>query len=187
MGRYISTGIIFQYQFEKSGITGVETPEIKQQIIDQFPPEIYEFEEDEKNLFFSLSGKVQASDVISAMNLYYSLVGRQKYYEEEMKKVTKILDGKTVEEAYYAAQNSPSYIYQTFELGFRYGYYGYPLTLNGKRKFYEVHIDGVKIESSPAKTSTEDDLLSYDFFTDLLRYRMKPERMADAMLVYLSP
>ena len=37
------------------------------------------------------------------------------------------------------------------------------------------------------KTITEDDLISYDFFTDLLRYRMKPDKLADAMLIFLSP
>ena len=53
--------------------------------------------------------------------------------------------------------------------------------------FCEVSMSIIMIDASSAKTDTEDDLLSYDFFTELLRYRMKPERLADAMIIFLSP
>lgn len=41
MGRYISTGIIYQYGFAKSSIPGIESQEVKQQVIEQLFPEIY--------------------------------------------------------------------------------------------------------------------------------------------------
>lgn len=77
-------------------------------------------------------------------------------------------------------------LYNT-ELGYCYSYYAYPLVIEGEKRFVSVHVSIVTIDSSSVKTSTEDDLASYDFFTDLLRYRMKPDKLADSMIIYLSP
>ena len=60
MGRYISTGIVFQYRFSKTEIerqferrfwNRKPFSEMKQAIISQLFPEIYHYEEDENNLF----------------------------------------------------------------------------------------------------------------------------------------
>ena len=64
--------------------------------------------------------------------------------------------------------------------------YAIPLVINRGRKYYPVHIWSIMIDNASAKTITEDELLSFNFFTDLLRYRMKPLKLADAMLIYLS-
>ena len=186
MGRYISTGIIYQYGFAKSSIPGIESSEVKQQIIEQLFPEIYDFQEDEKYLYLGLSSSITVSDLISAMGAYFSLIGLTKEKSEEFERVKILLEGKNIEEAYEDAEIKPSYLYQADELGDSYGYYAIPLVINGKRKFYPVHIWSIMIHQSSAKTITEDDLLSYDFFTDLLRYRMRSVKLADAMLIYLS-
>lgn len=186
MGRYISTGIIYQYGLAKSSIPGIESSEVKQQLIEQLFPEIYDFWDDDYFIYFTLSSKIIVSDLISAMESYLNLVGLIKEESEEFEQVKNILAGKTIAEAYAEAEKKPSYLYQADELGFSYAYYAIPLVLNGKRKFYPAHIWAIMIDQSNAKTITEDDLLSYDFFTDLLRYRMKPAKLADAMLIYLS-
>ena len=178
MGRYISTGIIYQYGLAKSSIPGIESSEVKQQLIEQLFPEIYDFWDDDYFIYFTLSSKIIVSDLISAMESYLNLVGLIKEESEEFEQVKNILAGKT--------EKKPSYLYQADELGFSYAYYAIPLVLNGKRKFYPAHIWAIMIDQSNAKTITEDDLLSYDFFTDLLRYRMKPAKLADVMLIYLS-
>ena len=59
--------------------------------------------------------------------------------------------------------------------------------LEGEKRFYSAHVSIITIEASSAKTVTEDDLLSYDFFTELLRYRMKSDKLADSMIIFLSP
>jgi len=186
MGRYISTGIIYQYGFAKSSIPGIESPEVKQQLLDQLFPDIYEFQEDEDYLYFGLSGSITASDIISAMGAYFSLRGLANETSEEFERVKKLLEGKTVGEAYEIAEKKQSYLYQADELGYSYAYYAVPLVINGEREFYPVHIWSIMIDQSSFKTISEDDLFFYDFFTDLLRYRMKPETLADAMLIYLS-
>ena len=186
MGRYISTGIIYLYGFAKSSIPGIESPEVKQQIIEQLFPEIYDFQEDDKYLYLSLSSSLAVSDLISAMDAYFSLIGLTHKESEEFERVKRLLDGKTIKEAYEQAEEKPSYLYQADELGYSCAYYAIPLVINGRRKLYPVHIWSIMIHQSSAKTITEDDLLSYDFFTDLLRYRMKPVKLADAMLIYLS-
>ena len=186
MGRYISTGIIYQYGFAKSSFPGIESPEVKQQIINQLFPEIYDYREDENYLYFCLSRNITVSDLVSVMGAYISLIGFTKEKSEEFEQVKKRLEGKSIDEAYEEAEDKSSYLYYADELGYPYAYYAIPLVINGRRKFYPVHIWSITIHHSSAKTMTEDDLLSYDFFTDLLRYRMKPEKLADAMLIYLS-
>ena len=97
------------------------------------------------------------------------------------------LQGKSIGDAYEMAEDDPSYLFQKMRLGNNYGYHAYPLVIGSKKMFCEVSMSIIMIDASSAKTDTEDDLLSYDFFTELLRYRMKPERLADAMIIFLSP
>ena len=188
MGRYISTGIIYQYGFEKSSIPGIESPGVKQQIVDQLFPEIYGIQEDENYLYFGMSGDVSVNDLFSVMNYYYDLRGGLDDVErEEFERVKDLLKGKNINDAYELSKQKPSYLYYSEELGFSFLYFGVPLVINGERKRYPVHVWCIAIDSSSAKTITEDDLLSYEFFTELLRYRMKSLKLADAMLIYLSP
>ena len=196
MGRYISTGIVFQYRFSKTEIERQferrfwkrkPFSEMKQAIISQLFPEIYDYEEDENYLFIYLSDSLKGDDVIATIKAYYALVGINERESHEIDKISEMLKGKTMDEAYHLAQDKPSYLYQESDLGFSYAYYAYPLVIDGNKSFYPVHASVVMIDSSSAKTNTEDDLVSYDFFTDLLRYRMQPDKLADAMIIFLSP
>lgn len=196
MGRYISTGIVFQYCFSKTEVEKQyercfwkKKPfsELKQGIINQLFPDIYDHEEDDDYLYVYLSDSLKVEDFITTMKSYYSLVGMDKEESEEMGKVIERLKGKKLEDVYTIAQKRESYLLYNTELGYCYSYYAYPLVIEGEKRFVSVHVSIVTIDSSSVKTSTEDDLASYDFFTDLLRYRMKPDKLADSMIIYLSP
>ena len=196
MGRYISTGIVFQYRFSKAEIEHQyqrhfwkkkSFSELKQEIISQLFPEIYDHEEDDDYLYVYLADSVNSEDLVTIMKAYYSIVGMSREESDEMEIICDKLKGKTLNDAYSIARKNASYLFYDTELGFSYAYYAYPLILEGKKSFYSVHVSIITIASSSAKTLTEDDLLSYDFFTDLLRYRMKPDKLADAMIIFLSP
>ena len=105
----------------------------------------------------------------------------------ELERVIERLIGKTLNDVYKTAQRRASYLFFDTELGYSYSYYAYPLVLGGEKRFYTAHVSIITIDASSAKTVTEDDLLSYDFFTELLRYRMRPDKLADAMIIFLSP
>lgn len=196
MGRYISTGIVYQYCFEKQQIESEyhercwerkSFSEMKEELIKQLFPEIYNYREDDDNVYFTLSDSVRPNDLLNCIKGYYSIVGFGKNDAEEIEGIEEVLKDKTIDEAYEISEEKPSYLFQSIELGYRYQYYAYPLVIEGKRFFCEVHVSIIMIDSSSAKTMTEDDLLSYDFFTDLLRYRMKPDKLANAMIIFLSP
>lgn len=196
MGRYISTGIVVQYsfskveielQYEKHTRKKKAFSEIKQEIIDQLSPSIYDYEEDDDYLYVYFSDSVKGEDLVTTMKAYYSLRGWDVEDDDEINEVSKCIEGKTMNDFYKYAQEKGSYIFHDVELGGCWCYYAYPLVIEGKRRFFSARMSIIVIDSSSAKTSTEDDLLSYDFFTDLLRYRMKPDKLADAMIIFLSP
>lgn len=196
MGRYISTGIIFQYCFSKSRIEQLYRKlfmkekafsDLKQEIIDQLFPEIYDNEEDDEYLYVYLADSVKSEDIVTTMRTFYSVFGMCKDESVKFEEVCNRLKGVTIKEAYKIAQERSSYLYYDTQLGYSYAYYGCPLILEGKKFFCDVHLSVVTIEASSSKTLTEDDISPYDFFTDLLRYRMKPDKLADAMIVFLSP
>lgn len=196
MGRYISFGIVYRYLFEKQQIEHEcqrrcwrrkEFKEMKEEIIRQLFPDIYDYEEDDKYISFTLSGSVKSEDLIECMKTYYSLVRISKEEAKELEDLYQQLEGKTIHEAYKYSEDKPSYLFQSEQLGYSYEYYAYPLVVGGEEFFCGVHTSIIMIDSSSAKTITEDDLLSYDFFTDLLRYRMQPIKLANSMIVFLSP
>ena len=178
MGRYISFGIVYRYIFEKQQIEREyqrrcwrrkEFKEMKEGIIRQLFPDIYDYEEDDKYLSFTLSNSVKSEDLIECIKTYYSLVGPRKEKAKELEDLCQQLERKTIHEAYEYSKGKPSYLFQSEQLGYNYGYYAYPLVVDGEKFFCGVYTSIIMIDSSSAKTITEDDLLSYDFFTDLLR------------------
>ena len=196
MGRYISTGIVYQYCFSKKEVERQyeqlfwkKKPfkEMRRTIIDQLFPEIYNCKEDEEYLYVYLSDSLQMDDLISVMEAYFSIVGLNKEAVMEFESIKEKLEKATVKEAYDFAGGKPSYLFQEMELGSYGSYYAYPLIIDEEKLFYNARISTIMIDSSSAKTITEDDLLSYDLFTELLRYRMRPNKLANSMIIFLSP
>lgn len=196
MGQYISTGIVYYYLFEKSEVEREyerlcwkKKPfsELKQEIINQMFPEIYDFVEDKDYIMFCLSDSLRGGDFVSTIQTYYSLFGKTVDNNKDIKEMTDCLKGKTIKEAYEIAKNNTLYLFWEMIIGYNRGFYAYPLVIDGVRSFYKARASILMINSSPVKTITEDSLLSYDFFTELLRYRMKPDKLADSMLIFLTP
>ena len=196
MGRYISTGIVYFYLFVKSDVEREyekrhrkKKPfsEFKQEIIDQLFPQIYDYIEDEDIIFFCLSDSLRGDDFVSTIQAYYSLFGDNVDNNSDIKEITECLKGKTIKDAYEIAKNNKLRLFWEMIIGYNYGFYAYPLVIDGVRSFYKVRASIIIIDCSPVKTITEDGLLSYDFFTELLRYRMKPDKLADSMLIFLTP
>ena len=186
MGRFISTGIIYQYGINKAHIPGIESSNTKQEIIDQLFPDIYDFREDENYLYFKLSDKVSVSDIISTIENYYDLIHVFEHRCEEFERVKQRLENKSIDDVYKIAEEMPSYLFQTDEIGYSYEPFYIPLLSSEKRALCPVHIWCILIDPSPNKTYSEDEFCAFPFYTDLLRYRMKPEKLADSMLIYIS-
>ncbi len=64
--------------------------------------------------------------------------------------------------------------------------YSYPVTIESKRRCLSTSVEGIILDISYAKTVTEDDFCSYPFFTKLLRKCVKPNVLADSLLVFLT-
>ena len=103
MGRFISTGIIYQYGINKAHIPGIESSNTKQEIIDQLFPDIYDFREDENYLYFKLSDKVSVSDIISTIENYYDLIHVFEHRCEEFERVKQRLENKSIYDVYNIA------------------------------------------------------------------------------------
>ena len=196
MGRYISSGIVYQYCFSKKEIElqyerlfwrKKSFVEMRQTIIDQLFPEIYNCTEDNEYLYVHLSDSIRLDNLVSVMEDYFSIVRLNKEAMREFERIKEKLKNVTMMEAYNFAKGKPSYLFQEMELGSYGSYYAYPLVIDGERCFYDAQVSIIMIDSSSAKTITEDDLTPYDLFTELLRYRLRPNKLADAMLIFLSP
>ena len=117
MGRYISFGIVYRYIFEKQQIEREyqrrcwrrkEFKEMKEGIIRQLFPDIYDYEEDDKYLSFTLSNSVKSEDLIECIKTYYSLVGPRKEKAKELEDLCQQLERKTIHEAYEYSKGKPS-------------------------------------------------------------------------------
>ncbi len=196
MGRYISYGIIYQFVISKARLEELyhrrfsekkPLSEFKQEIINQMFPQIYSWEEDDEHLYFFIRDSFTGDDIIETMNAFYGIHGYRKSYMEELSSVYSNLKGATIDDVIEYGKGKPSFLFQEISLGYSYSPLFIRIRLNGRSLFINVHAELMMIESASSKTFTEDDAESYDFFTDLLRYRMKPDKLADAMLVFLSP
>ena len=194
MGRYISTGIVYMYAFNKAKVEKEysskfgKTPfsKIKPLIIDQLFPELYEQYENDEHFFLSLSKSIRGEDIASLMKAYFSLVGDKEDIFDTMEKLAEAMKGLNADQVYLFAGEVTEPFFSQVNLGTSYPTYMIPLVVNGKRHFFTASLLLIKIDNASSKTDTEDDIESYDFFTDLLRYRMKPEKLADSMIIYLS-
>lgn len=195
MGRFISYGIVYQYVISKAELeeryhrafhTEKPMSEFKQEIINQMFPQIYRWEEDDAYLYFFIRDSYTGDDIIEIMKAFYDIHGYGEDYMEELSPVFSYLKGATIDDAVKTMKENPSYLFQNVSMGFVYSPFAIPFKLNGRKIYISVHVELMMIEMAQFKTLTEDDAESYDFFTYLLRYRMKPNKLADAMLVFLS-
>lgn len=65
-------------------------------------------------------------------------------------------------------------------------FYFYPFKIGHRTHYARTEVQTISLTETCFKTLAEDDISPYDFFTELLRYRMRDLRLGDSMLVYLS-
>ncbi len=191
MGRYISIGVVTAYHFNKNKLSRevnryrlgdlIEDKVIREALINQMFPDIYEFSESDSYYTFSLRADIPMSE-----------------YNNMIRELSKLLEDKPSEFVDYYEDSSMSLddaialdkeqetdYFLPFELMDYYGY-NYPVTIESERRSLSTSVEGIMLDISCAKTVTEDDTFSYDFFTKLLRRCLKPHVLADSLLVFLT-
>ena len=197
MGRYVSFGIVRTYCFFKKSIRdyvndwfnlrlNLKEEDVKNALVEQMFPDIYEFIETDDSYEFTLKNDLSVNDIVELLSRFWDVA---HIPESERKRICETISEMTLNDALDLAEEKKFCKYQDFHLYGR--FYGgspfaYPLTVNGKQIYMAAEVFGVMIGQSDSKTISESDIRPYDFFTELLRYRLKPCRLADSALVFLS-
>ena len=162
----------------------VSEEDLQKELRTILPESLYEMEEDEEYYYFSLNDSVSVEDVIAIYDEFNNVVGYSendsKYIKEHRKAMMKM---KTLDEVMEYASNCRIKFWE-LEL---YGYvYSERHLLFGKTVKIPMYVDGVEFYIGHHKTSSESETESFDIFTDLLKYRLKGFKLADAMKVHLT-
>jgi len=195
MGRYVSFGIVRTYCFFKKSIRdydwfnlrlNLKEEDVKNALVEQMFPDIYEFIETDESYEFTLKNDLSVNDIVELLSRFWDVA---HIPESERKRICETISEMTLNDALDLAEEKKFCKYQDFHLYGR--FYGgspfaYPLTVNGKQIYMAAEVFGVMIGQSDSKIISESDIRPYDFFTELLRYRLKPCRLADSALVFLS-
>lgn len=194
MGRFISYGIATEYYFDKKIIKDkfrykFDKPseeEIRHALINTFSSDIYDFYENDDLYFFGLKDEISMQDIVELMKKYWEIRGASQRVQDDLEEIYNEIAEMSIEEALNYAKNCSMCYFSYLNLERIFPPLFYPVKLNGKKHFLYASAVGFHIDMASSKTDTEDEAESYDFFTDLLRYRLKPLKLADTMLVYLS-
>ena len=197
MGRYVSFGIVRTYCFFKKSIRdyvndwfnlrqNLKEEDVKNALVEQMFPDIYEFIETDESYEFTLKNDLSVNDIEELLSRFWDVA---HIPESERKRICETISEMTLNDALDLAEEKKFCKYQDFHLYGR--FYGgspfaYPLTVNCRQIYMAAEVFGVMIGQSDSKTISESDIRPYDFFTELLRYRLKPCRLADSALVFLS-
>lgn len=197
MGRYVSFGIVRTYCFFKKSIRdyvndwfnlrlNLKEDDVKNALVEQMFPDIYDFTETDYGYEFTLKSDLSENDIVELLSHFWDVA---HIPESEREEICETISGMSLNDALDLAEEKKFYKYQEFHLYGR--FYGgspfvYPLTVNGKQIYIAAEVFGVMIGQSDSKTISESDIRPYDFFTELLRYRLRPCKLADSALVFLS-
>lgn len=193
MGRYISFGIVRTYCFFKESINKwlnlrlhLKESDVKEALMNQMFPDIYDFIETDDSYEFTLKSDLSVKDIVELISHFWDVAHIPKSDREG---ICEAISEMPLDAALDLAKKKKFYKYQDFQLyGKFYGgsSFAYPLIIGGKRVYMNAEVLGIMIAQSYSKTISESDLHPYDFFTELLRYRLKPCKLADSTLVFLS-
>ncbi len=191
MGRHTGIGVVTAYRFNKNKLSRevnrshfgdlIEDKVIKEALINQMFPDIYEFSESDNYYTFSLRANITMSEYNNLIH-EFSIILEDKpsefvdYYED---------GSRSLDDAITLDKEQDTDFFNPFELMDYYGY-RYPVTIESKRYCLSACVEGIMLDISCAKTVTEDDTFSYAFFTKLLRRCIKPHVLADSLLVFLT-
>lgn len=193
MGRYVSYGIVRTYRFYKDSIrelvsdcSDINENDIKEALMTQIFPDIYDFIETDKVYEFTLKSDLSVKDLVELITCFWDIAHIE---ESDREGICEAISEMSFDAALDLAEEKQFYDYMDFHLYGRFRdeiMFAYPIIIDGERGYLDAEVFGVIIEQSYDKTLSESNICPYDFFTELLRYRLKPCKLADSALVFLS-
>lgn len=192
MGRFITYALATEIRIRKSDLEeriwrmNYKEPELSDERIQQIVAQIsdvYEFKDQGSWLHFTFKDSLAVSDIIEIHKAFFDtyICGVKA---GDLSELYSRLSGMSLSDALEYAEKHDSYYYSKSELPFY--MHVSPFDIDGKRIYVPAAIDVINFKYASYKTDTEDSAESYDFFSELLRYRLHPLKLADAMMVYLS-
>ena len=193
MGTYIGMGMAAQYAIPKRDLRenlvwnfvgDVSEEDLQKELRTILPESLYGMSEDEKCYYFLLNGTVSVEDVISIYDEFNNVVGYRKeesIYIKEHRDA--LMQMKTLGEVLKYASNRKIKFWKLCLVGY---IYSECHLLFGKMVRIPMYVDGVDFYIGLSKTISESETESFDIFTDLLKYRLKGFKLADAMKVHLT-
>lgn len=190
MGRYASYGIIDTFSISldsldeciRRSIWGKSLKDFDiDTVISQFPTDIYDVEQNDDYLSFSLKKTVTSKDIISVMAEFFEIFPRKF---ENTENLFKQLSPMTMDQLRMFARQKVEENFQVFSLYGR--WYGMKVELGDKILYPGTDVEGFMIHSSYSKMIVEDDISPFDFLTELIRYRLQANPLSGTLLSFLS-
>ena len=192
MGRYSCIGMAYSFAVRKDVLESTvrkqfaarrHLDDVKEQITMQMFPDIYGFRESGDFLRWEIRDDIPVTDLTDLVHGFGELM---RYFTEwkDDRSLIRFLNRFRIREAFRRSIEIDNPHYRPFRLFSP--LYHHPFRIDGTRIFVQTEVRGVALHTSTAKTMTEDDVTPYDIFTELLRYRMRPLRLADSMLAFLT-
>ena len=162
----------------------VSEEDLQKELRTILPESLYGMSEDEKGYYFSLNDTVSVEDVISIYDEFNKVVGYRKddfIYIKEHRDA--LMQMKTLGEVLKYASNSKINFWKLDLVGYLYSEFH---LLFGRAVRIPMYVDGVDFYIGQSKIISESMTESFDIFTNLLKYRLKGFKLADAMKVHLT-
>lgn len=194
MGCYICMGSVFSYSIPKEKlfnelddhrIKDKNESEIIDELIKNFPMDVYSLSTTEKRYHISLRDDVSVNDFINLYDSFYKTIPPRPYREEEIEmNRADMAQMKTMNEVWNYI-NSPKYnfarpIYLPSYL------YLKKYQLFDKEIWISTSVYGPKLYVDTDRIVSEGSLAPFEIFTDLLQHRFKEQKLGKTLLAYIS-
>ena len=192
MGRYSCIGTACSFAVRKDVLESTvrkqlagrrNLDDVKGQIKMQMFPDIYGFRESDDFLLWEIRDDIPVTDLTELVRCFGELMGNFMEWEDD-RSLIRFLNRFPIREAFRRSVELDNPHYRPFRLFS--SLYRYPFRIDGTRVLVRTEVRGVALHTSTARTMAEDEVTPYDIFTGLLRYRMRPLRLADSMLAFLT-
>lgn len=150
-------------------------------IISQFPTNLYEIKQSDDFMSFRLKDSISSKEIVSVMSDFFRIFPRQI---KDGDLLLGKLEAMTMDELRKFAKLRSEENFQHFSL---YGmWYGMKIEIDGHYLYPDTDIEGFLICQSYGKMIVEDDIAPFNFLTDLLRYRLHENPLANTLISFLS-
>ncbi len=192
MGRYSCIGMAYSYAVRKDVLESTvrkqfagkrQLDDLKGQITKQMFPDIYGFRESDDFLRWEIRDDIPVTDLTEIIRGFGELMRKFAEWKDD-RSLIRFLNHFPIREAFRRSVEIDDSRYRPFRLFSP--LYHHPFLIDGTRVLVQTEVRGVALHTSTAKTMTEDEITPYEIFTELLRYRMRPLRLAVSMLAFLT-